>query len=53
MKVAHLAATIVLMLPRVALAQAIQRCEDYSTEDVDEADARTKELVTEYRRVCG
>ena len=25
----------------------------YSTEDVDEADARTNELVTEYRRVCG
>lgn len=148
MKVAHLAATIVLMLPPVALAQAIQRCEGanqritysnaecpagtkpvkalapapqpsaqsqadaqaklqryrdeskgqsktaraqqaaaasdeavrkaadcaylqasidssrrlrnvlttrpyYSTEDVDEVDARTKELVTEYRRVCG
>lgn len=25
----------------------------YSTEDVDEADARTKELTAEYRRVCG
>ena len=25
----------------------------YSTEDVDEADARTNELITEYRRVCG
>jgi hypothetical protein len=25
----------------------------YSTEDVDETDARTNELVTEYRRVCG
>ncbi len=25
----------------------------YSTEDVDEADARTTELVAEYRRVCG
>lgn len=25
----------------------------YSTEDVDEADARTNELIAEYRRVCG
>ena len=25
----------------------------YSTEDVDAVDARTAELVTEYRRVCG
>lgn len=25
----------------------------YSTEDVDAADARTQELVAEYRRVCG
>lgn len=25
----------------------------YSTEDVDAADARTSELLTEYRRVCG
>ena len=25
----------------------------YSTEDVDEADARTSELIAEYRRVCG
>lgn len=25
----------------------------YSTEDVDEADARTTELINEYRRVCG
>ncbi len=25
----------------------------YSTEDVDAADARTRELLTEYRRVCG
>lgn len=147
MKVAHLAATLVLMLPLVAMTQAIQRCEGanqritysnaecpagtkpvkalapapqpsaesraaaqaklqryrdeskapakttrpqqaavaseairkaadcgylqasidssrrlrnvlttrpyYSTEDVDEADARTTELIAEYRRVCG
>jgi hypothetical protein len=26
---------------------------DYSTEDVEAADARTNELITEYRRVCG
>lgn len=25
----------------------------YSTEDVDAADARTNELITDYRRVCG
>jgi hypothetical protein len=25
----------------------------YSTEDVEAADARTNELITEYRRVCG
>lgn len=25
----------------------------YSTEDVDSADARTEELIAEYRRVCG
>lgn len=25
----------------------------YSTEDVDKADARTNELIAEYRRVCG
>ena len=25
----------------------------YSTEDVEAADARTSELITEYRRVCG
>ena len=56
MKVAHLA-NLALMLPAIdssrRLRSVLTTRRYYSTEDVDEADARTTELTAAYRRVCG